>query len=108
MRKILEIKKEKEYQKELKEFFKCLYIQVTIAFIIEILIILWGYYYIVIFFIIYHESIENVFINFLITLLIKVILTLAYICILLLIRMISICSKISCLYNIIKFFYEIF
>ena len=108
MRKILQIKNEKEYQKQLKEFFKSLYIQVTIVFIIEILIISWGYYYIVIFFIIYHESRKNVFINFLITLLIKVIITLVYICILLLIRMISICTKISCLYKVITFIYEIF
>ena len=108
MRKILEIKNEKEYQKQVKEFFTSLYIQITIAFIIELLIIAWGYYYIIIFFIIYYQSRKSLFINFLITLLIKVIITLVYIFLLLLIQMISICSKISCLYNAIKFIYEIF
>ena len=107
-REVLKIKNEKEYQKKLKEFFTSLYIQITIAFIIELLIISWGYYYIVIFFIIYYQSRKSVFINFLITLLIKIIITLIYILVLLLIRMISICSKISCLYNTIKFIYEIF
>ena len=108
MRKILQIKNEKEYQRQVKEFFRSLYIQVTIAFIIELLIIAWGYYYIILFFIIYYQSRKGVTINFLISLLIKVIITLVYILLLLLIRMISICLKISCLYNTIKFIYEIF
>ena len=108
MRKILEIKNEKVYQKQLKEFFKSLYIQISIAFVIELLIIAWGYYYIIIFFIIYHQSRKNLFINFLITLLVKVLITLVYVFLLLLIRMISVGSKISCLYNATKFIYEIF
>ena len=108
MRKILQIKNEKEYQRQVKEFFTSLYIQITIAFIIELLIIAWGYYYIILFFVIYYQSRKGVCINFLISLFIKVIITLVYILLILLIRMISICSKISCLYNTIKFIYEIF
>ena len=108
MIKIIEIKNEEQYLKEIKKFIKSAKIQATIAFIFESIIISWGYFYIVLFFIIYYQSRKDVTINFLFTILAKLIISLIFILIILLMRTIAVNSKISCLYSVSKFLYEIF
>ena len=102
------IKREYKYLFALNKFLKYLKIQITIFFIIEILIILWGYYYICIFFIIYSQSRKSLLLNFFSSLIEGLIKTLFIILAIVLSRRIGLICKSSYLYNTSKFLDENF
>jgi surface protein len=108
LKQIKVIKREYKYLFALNKFLKYLKIQIAIFFIIEILIILWGYYYICIFFIIYSQSRKSLLLNFFTSLMEGLIKTLIIIVAIVLSRRIGIICKSSYLYNTSKFLDENF
>ena len=108
LKEIKEIKKEYKYLYALNKFLKYLKIQVFVFFIIEIIIVLWGYYYIVIFFIIYSQSRKSLLLNFLTTIIEGLIKSLIVIVSIVITRRIGIICKSSYIYNTSKYIDEKF
>ena len=108
LKQIQEIKREYKYLYALNKFLKYLKIQVTIFFIIEILIVLWGYYYICIFFIIYSQSRKSLLINFITSLIEGLIKSLIVIVAIVITRRVGLICKSKNIYNTSKYIDENF
>ena len=105
---IIEIKKEFDYLKTLKKFFRNLKIKIIIFFITEITVVIICFYYIIIFTIIYNKSQLSLLYNFLTSIFEDLIKSLIVSSIIVLTRKIGISCLNKYIYNTSKYINEKF